>query len=191
MKSYVHYISRLASETEKLLYPLKIEGGEMKVDPEHYREFIKSLGHVFRNALDHGIEAPKERVARGKDEQGRITSRFFLMNNSLVVEISDDGQGIDWKKLKEKAEEAGISLHTPGEIEQFIFPDISSTKKTLSQLWGRGVGLAVCEGRGREVRRRDDPGESTFRGDHLLLPPSLEERELSLCPAPLNTCSIS
>ena len=73
LKSYTDYVNSLAERLGKQIQTLEITGGEMQVDTEKYSDFAKSLTHIFRNALDHGIEAPEERMAAGKDEFGNIT----------------------------------------------------------------------------------------------------------------------
>ena len=113
---------------------------------DEFKPFAKSLIHVIRNSVDHGIESPEERVTEGKDEQGRILLCISDNPDSLIIEIADDGRGIDTHKLKEKAITGGFK--TPSELEsddaimELLFQDYLSTKEEVSDLSGRGVGLS-------------------------------------------------
>ncbi len=132
LTAYPEYIKRLSNQMEKMVYPLRIEGGEMPVDPDRYRDFIKTLGHVFRNAVGHGIESPDIRIAAGKDERGSIKCRVHENNSQIIVEIEDDG--------------CGLPLSNPGEdINRLIFEDQFTTKQNACNLSGRGMGLAAVK----------------------------------------------
>ncbi len=158
LKGYPAYLARLSEREDKLVYPLEIEGGEMKADPDIYRDFVKVLGHVFRNALDHGIEPPEERIASGKDKQGRIGCRVFQTDNLLTVEISDDGCGLP------------ISGQDH-DINCLIFEDNYSTKAAISDLSGRGAGLGAVkdavEKLGGSIDVVSTPGRGTTFRFHL------------------------
>ncbi len=177
LKAYPDYIKRLSSQTEKLICPLEIEGGNINVDLELYRDFVKSLGHIFRNALDHGIEPPEERVAAGKNERGKIHCRVSQKNGCLIVKISDDGRGIPIEKIREKALQINMpSFAVPDseqELLQLIFEDQFSTQETLSDLSGRGVGLSAVKSEveklGGSVEVNSRPGEGTTFSFYLPL----------------------
>ncbi len=152
LKAYPEYINRLCSGQEKLIYPLEIEGGEVKADLEFYRDFIKALGHVFRNALDHGIEDPEERVVAGKDPRGRITCRVQKSEEGdLVVEIGDDGRG--------------LSRPGPGkDVTELIFKDHFSTTRNVTELSGRGVGLPAVKQEVEKLGGRMKVNSKTGKG---------------------------
>lgn len=153
LKGYPAYVNRLSNQMEKFIYPLEIEGGEMRVDLEVYRDFARSLGHVFRNAIEHGIESPEERALAGKKEYGHITCRLSSESDWIVVEIADDGQGISMERLEEKALEIeGLSPQSLSQEDllHLIFLEGCSTEEEVSHLSGRGVGLSVVK---REVER--------------------------------------
>lgn len=178
LKPYTHYLNRLSSETEKLIYPLEIQGGELKVDPEYYRDFVKSLGHVFRNAVDHGIELPEERVAKGKNKRGTIKSRIFQEDGQLVVEIADDGQGIQVEKLMGQGR--GRTGEIPNsKLQELIFQENFTTQEDPTQISGRGVGLVVVkeevEKLGGRIQLESQPGKGTCFSFYL---PQQEEEDL-------------
>jgi two-component system chemotaxis sensor kinase CheA len=113
-----------------------------------YQQFFKSLVHIFRNSVDHGIENGYERLEHEKPEYGTISCDIKKENNFLVIKISDDGKGIDIEKIKNLAISKGI--YTIDEVKQLseqeilliIFQDTFSTSETITDISGRGVGLA-------------------------------------------------
>jgi two-component system, chemotaxis family, sensor kinase CheA len=156
VQGYVDYCQKLASQMGKMIQDFSVEGGKVFVDPEMYRDFIKALGHIFRNILEYGIENPEERIEHGKPELGKIRFRIKEENEDLLFLIADDGAGIDMMKLKKKALEIGqktkeeLSNMTEQEILQLIFEPGFSTKDEVSEISGRGVGLFAVK---EEVKR--------------------------------------
>lgn len=140
---------RLAERLEKELAPVEVEDNNVRVAPEIYNPFTKSLIHLFRNAVDHGLEGPEERLERGKEEEGHLRCRTFMEDDRIIVEIDDDGRGLDLEALRRKGVAAG--LFTPEQaaaldeaaLRLLIFEDEFSTKEEVSELSGRGVGLAA------------------------------------------------
>lgn len=151
LKAYPEGVARLAERSGKQIYPVEVKGGEFLVDFDKYYEFSKSLIHIFRNMLDHGIETPDDRIAMDKDELGLISCSIELVDNFIDIKISDDGYGIDIEKVKIKAVENGIynkeeiqSL-SQEDVVSLIFLPMFSTKDEVSELSGRGVGLAAVK----------------------------------------------
>ncbi len=149
MKDYPEYFATMADKLEKLVNPLVIEGGEFLVETERYYSFAKSLGHIFRNMLDHGIESVEERIALNKIEYGKVSCVVDTVDNQIVVTIRDDGRGLDIQKIRRVSIEKGIHSEekinnlTDEEIVPLIFADNFSTKTEVTELSGRGVGLAA------------------------------------------------
>jgi PAS domain S-box-containing protein len=162
-KVYQEYVSRIAAREGKMVYPLEIEGGEMRADPERYRNFIRNLGHIFRNAVDHGIEIPEERIAAGKDISGRITCSVIEDKGCLVVTVSDDGSGLACLEIEAVPESfKGTAL------VDIIFEDGYSTVQKASDLSGRGIGMSAIKSAvdklGGSVEVSSVPGKgTTFR----------------------------
>lgn len=150
-KSYSDYTIKLADRMNKMIRPVEIEGGEFLVDFEKYKEFSKTLIHVFRNIIDHGIESPEERIEKGKSEYGKINCKIETINNNIKLAISDDGYGVDIEKVKEKAikqhlyTEEEISNMVDEQLLNIIFEDNISTKDSVSDLSGRGIGLSAVK----------------------------------------------
>jgi two-component system, chemotaxis family, sensor kinase CheA len=140
----------LGRETGKNVQ-LIIEGGESTVDKQILEDLKDPLMHIIRNSIDHGIETKEERAKAGKSEIANIYLIGKTLSDTVIIEISDDGKGIDAEKIKEKAIQKG--LYTQDEIEQFdtrkiyniIFHHGFSTKSEVSNLSGRGVGMDVVK----------------------------------------------
>lgn len=132
--------------------------------------FCKTLIHLFRNAVDHGIETPDERLDAGKEEQGRLACQIDGQNGWIMISISDDGRGIDAEKLLAKANHLGIICQD--DPSRLIFEDGFSTKEQVSALSGRGVGLsavkAECKKLGGYIDIETTIGQGTVF--HFFLP---------------------
>ena len=130
---------------------LIIEGEDTELDKSIIEEIGDPLVHMIRNAIDHGIEPPEERKKLGKPEEGTIWLRAYNEGNMIVIEIKDDGRGMDPEKLKKKAIEKGII--TPQEAENMsdkeafmlIFKPGFSTAEKVTNVSGRGVGMDVVK----------------------------------------------
>jgi two-component system, chemotaxis family, sensor kinase CheA len=128
---------------------LVIEGEDTELDKSVIEDLLDPLMHSVRNALDHGVETPEERVAAGKNEVGTVLLKASNEGNMIVIEIADDGKGIDIEAVRAKAVERGI-IHPDKaltEVEAFnlIFDAGFSTAKKITNISGRGVGLDVVK----------------------------------------------
>ena len=130
---------------------LIIKGEETELDKSIIEEIGDPLMHMIRNAVDHGIEPPEERVAKGKPEVGTVELKAYNEGNQIVIEISDDGKGMDPEVLKQKALEKGIISEKEAEMmsdkEAFmlIFKPGFSTAAKVTNVSGRGVGMDVVK----------------------------------------------
>ncbi|XVU24039.1 chemotaxis protein CheA [Actinoplanes sp. CA-054009] len=126
---------------------LVMEGEDTMADKDVIEALADPLVHLVRNSLDHGIELPAERTAAGKQAQARITLSAVADGDAVLVEIADDGRGIDPVKVKRKAYEKGLiseeELESMGEVEavELVFRAGFSTADQVSDLSGRGVGM--------------------------------------------------
>lgn len=143
-------IRDLSKELNKNLN-LNITGDETELDKSILEEIGDPLIHIIRNACDHGIETIEERKMLNKSEEGTINLKAYYEGNNIVIEISDDGKGIDKDIVKLKALENGLILEkdldslSDKEIFNFIFSPGFSTVKTVSNISGRGVGMDVVK----------------------------------------------
>ncbi len=128
---------------------LKIDGDQTEVDKTLLESLGDPLVHLVRNAVDHGIESADERRANGKPESGNMTLRAFHQSGSLVIEVSDDGSGMNPERLIAKAVEKGIisagTRLSTEEACQLVFKPGFSTKSLVTDVSGRGVGLDVVK----------------------------------------------
>lgn len=128
---------------------LIIEGGETTADKHILEEMKDPLMHMVRNAIDHGIETPEEREQKGKSPVGSIWLRAYRTATNIVIEVTDDGQGLDIEAIKRTAIKRGICredelvVMTPAQIRLLIFSSGFSTRSLITDVSGRGVGLDV------------------------------------------------
>lgn len=127
---------------------LEILGEETEVDKGIIEHISDPLMHLVRNALDHGIETPEERIVKGKDKKGTITLEAKNEGSDVIIIIKDDGKGLNKDKIRRKAAEAGLlpegtDQMTDKEIFNLIFLPGFSTKDNISEYSGRGVGMDV------------------------------------------------
>ncbi|MBA5686259.1 chemotaxis protein CheA [Rugamonas apoptosis] len=128
---------------------LTIEGAETEVDRVVVDSLYDPLVHMLRNALDHGVESPEERVAAGKSTKSYISLKAWQEANSVMIVLQDDGKGMDPIKLRQKALQKGLisesSQLTPDDCFQLVFLPGFSTKEVASSVSGRGVGMDVVK----------------------------------------------
>ncbi len=130
---------------------LRIEGEETEVDKTVIEQIGDPLVHIIRNSIDHAIEPRTERIAMGKPERGVILIRASQKGNQIIIEVSDDGRGIDVEKVKRKAVEKGLiseqeasALGWEGAVNLIFMPGLS-TNDVATELSGRGVGMDVVK----------------------------------------------
>ena len=126
---------------------LLLEGEDVEVDVSVIEHLKDPLTHMIRNALDHGIELPETRKARGKDPCGAISLKAFHAGANIVIQVSDDGAGLDRKKIMERANLIGTVAEpeklADQELYRMIFEPGFSTAEAVTDLSGRGVGMDV------------------------------------------------
>ena len=130
---------------------LNIEGEDTELDRSIIDELADPLVHLIRNAVDHGIEKPDKREEKGKSRTGIVEIRAYQKGSEIMIEIEDDGRGLDGEKIARKAVEKGLAAQE--EIEnmeseeklQYIFEPGFSTSENTSQVSGRGVGMDVVK----------------------------------------------
>ncbi|OHD75779.1 MAG: hypothetical protein A2V99_00835 [Spirochaetes bacterium RBG_16_67_19] len=130
---------------------LSISGGETEIDRSLVEAVSDPLTHLIRNSLDHGIETVEERISRGKPATGRISISAQQRGGKIVIEVADDGRGLDLDRIRQVAQAAPET--TDAELINFIFQPGFSTRQSVSELSGRGVGLDVVATRVKENLR--------------------------------------
>ncbi|MCB1986307.1 MAG: Hpt domain-containing protein [Burkholderiales bacterium] len=144
---YPRVVRDLAAKLDKKV-ELKTVGEGTELDKGLIEKIADPLTHLVRNSLDHGIESPEKRIAAGKLAKGTITLRAFHQGGSIIIEVGDDGAGLNREKIMAKAMERGISVHdgmTDQEVWMLIFEAGFSTAEQVTDVSGRGVGMDVVK----------------------------------------------
>ncbi len=166
----------ISSKLDKKIV-LKLVGENTEVDKAVVELINDPLVHLIRNSLDHGIEMPIDRIAAGKPETGTIELKAYHRGGHIVIEIIDDGRGLDKEKLLAKAIEKGLieenNLLTEKQIFELIFMPGFSTAEQLTDISGRGVGMDVVrrniQSLGGNIEIISELGKGTTIAIHLPL----------------------
>jgi two-component system, chemotaxis family, sensor kinase CheA len=127
---------------------LKISGEGTELDRGLIEKISDPLTHLVRNAIDHGLETPQERIAAGKSPVGTVSLRASQRGGHIVIEVSDDGRGLDRERILERAAQRGIRIAPDApdaEVWQLVFEAGFSTAAEVTELSGRGVGMDVAK----------------------------------------------
>ena len=140
-------IVRKISREQGKKVDLKLYGADTELDKLIIEDIADPMMHIVRNSIDHGIETPEQRRAVGKNEKGTITLSSFQKGNHVVIQMEDDGAGIDVARVKQKAIKLGV-ISSPDDVNdrealELIFRPGFSTNETVSEISGRGVGMDV------------------------------------------------
>ena len=132
----------------RLNKPLQVhlEHDHTRLAAEPFATLWSSLAHALRNALDHGIESSEERLAQGKPPSGHLWLRAYQEGSDLVVEVEDDGAGVDWEAVRARAQAAGLPAECKADLVAALFGGGMSTRQHVTQISGRGVGVGALSG---------------------------------------------
>ncbi len=144
-----------------------VRGGDTELDRSVVQQLVDPLLHLVRNAVDHGIEAPAERAAGGKSEHASLVLEAVQLGSEVIIDVSDDGRGIDVAAVRERAAQLGADVSRMGSDESLslVFGSGLSTARRVSDVSGRGVGLDAVRAGVEAVRGRIEvdstPGHGT------------------------------
>ncbi|SEQ94640.1 two-component system, chemotaxis family, sensor kinase CheA [Nitrosomonas sp. Nm51] len=144
---YPRVVRDVAAKLDKKV-ELKTVGEGTELDKGLIEKIADPLTHLVRNSLDHGIESPEKRIAAGKMAKGTITLRAFHQGGNIVIEVGDDGAGLNREKIMTKAKERSIAVHegmSDQEVWMLIFEPGFSTAEQVTDVSGRGVGMDVVK----------------------------------------------
>jgi HPt (histidine-containing phosphotransfer) domain-containing protein len=174
MWSWPHASERLARLRAEAEYVARRLGKVVRVDvihhglripPGYLESFWPTLVHAVRNAVDHGVETPSERAERGKPSQACVRLTTLQSDDAFVIEVEDDGRGIDGEALRRAAERRGQDVSGNASLIDLIFAEGVSSRTEVTELSGRGIGLsaarATCEAEGGSVRVETAEGRGT------------------------------
>lgn len=137
----------------------------VRLDATRFRPFWTAFSHAVRNAVDHGIEQPSERLVAGKPERGQIQLVTELRDGSVVIEVRDDGRGIDWEAVRTRARAASLPCATHDDRVAALLSDGITTRTDVTTTSGRGVGLSAlreaCTSAGGRIEIDSEHGRGT------------------------------
>ncbi|MFN9306418.1 MAG: chemotaxis protein CheA [Planctomycetota bacterium] len=159
----------------------QVAGGETQIDKRVADELVNPLVHVLRNAVDHGLEPADQRRKVGKSERGHVAVRSFQRGSSVVIEVRDDGAGIDPARVLAKAVDLGLvtreeaAVMAPQEAQRLIFAPGFSTAKQVTEVSGRGMGMDIVAAAIKKLRGSLDLRSEVGVGTTITvqLPPSM------------------
>ncbi len=124
---------------------VELKHNDLRVPPGPWAPFWSVFSHVLNNAVDHGLESDEERQSANKPVPGAMELSIVATGHEIVVEVRDDGSGIDWDLVREQAAARQLPCRTRADLERALFSDRFTTRDHVSQVSGRGVGLAAVE----------------------------------------------
>jgi two-component system chemotaxis sensor kinase CheA len=151
---------------------LKLIGEDTELDKGLIERLADPLNHLVRNCIDHGIELPEQRLVAGKLETGEITLRASHQGGAIIIEVSDDGAGLNRAKLLAKATERGVELPehpSDKEVWQLIFAPGFSTAAEVTDISGRGVGMDVVRRNIEQMNGRVDIDSALGHGTRITI----------------------
>jgi len=179
IKSTFQKMTRLVRDLSKKMgkeVVLNMKGEETEIDRNMVEEIYEPLVHMVRNSIDHGIEVPEERTRVGKDPTGTILIAAEQKGGNIVIDIEDDGRGLDSKRIREKAIERGIISASDqldeGAIFDLIFHPGFSTNDKVTEVSGRGVGMDVVKKCVERLRGKMEVSSQFGKGSsfHMKIP---------------------
>lgn len=168
---YDEMMLRLAERQGKKLNPIEFSGVSLTLPGQIYNSLFGTFVHLFRNIVDHGLESPEARLQAGKSESGRVRVYCSEIRSKdrkyVLLEVADDGRGIDPQVIRNKLENSGRSTAKESDLEviQHIFESQFSTRQEVTEISGRGVGLDAVkfevEKLGGKIWVESTPGTGT------------------------------
>ncbi len=154
----------------------EIKGEKTEIDKSIIEKLMDPISHMIRNSLDHGIEDPEERKAKGKSEKGKLSISAYYEKGEVVIEVRDDGRGIDTEKILEKIKKEKLvddwQILSKEELFSYILGMGFSTKEKATEVSGRGVGMDIVSKQVRELSGRIeiDSEKDEYTSMKLIMP---------------------
>lgn len=171
-RRFQRMVRDLAFQQEKLIQVV-IKGIDTELDKEVIEHITDPMKHIIRNCVDHGIEPPEERTAKGKKSEGIVEFRAYQREGKIYIEIRDDGRGVDLEAIRQKAVREGLikSDHETSEaaLLKLIFKPGFSSLVTITELSGRGVGMDVVKTRIEQLGGTIDVHTEKDKGTTFIL----------------------
>jgi two-component system, chemotaxis family, sensor kinase CheA len=176
IKQTFQRMSRLVRDLAKnsgKLVAIELEGEDTEIDRNMVDEIYNPMVHMVRNSIDHGLERPEERIALGKSEKGLICLKAYHRGGCIVIEITDDGRGLNKERILAKAVQNGIIQSVDGltdlEVCRLIFHPGLSTADKVTDISGRGVGMDIVKCAVEKLRGKIDIESTSGQGTTFAL----------------------
>jgi two-component system chemotaxis sensor kinase CheA len=166
LEHFAEQARRIGARLGKSL-DVRVQGNGLRLDPTRWAGFWSSFIHAVRNAADHGLESPLERVAAGKAEPCTIRLSTYERAGRFVVEIADDGRGIDWPLVAVKAAALGLPVDTEQDLQAALFLGGVSTASQVTDISGRGIGMGALRAATLDLRGEMEIETELGRGTTL------------------------
>jgi two-component system chemotaxis sensor kinase CheA len=165
LEHFAERAQQLARRLGKAELDIELRDNDVRIDGDRFAPLWSALIHTVRNAVDHGIEPATVRLARGKPARARMVFSTELQGGELVIEIRDDGSGIDWAAVAERATAMGLPAANRRDLIDAMLGQGLSTASEITQTSGRGLGMsalrATCAELGGRVELASEPGSGT------------------------------
>ncbi len=167
-------MARDIAKREKKLVNLRITGSETELGMDQVERIAEPLAHLIRNAIDHGIESPEDRILMGKPEEANVAINVYCEGKNVVIRVSDDGRGIDFDKIKNKAVEFGydegkVESMDQGDLLTLIFLNGLTTQENANTISGRGVGMDIVRQSVSELNGSIQVNSSPGQGSEFIM----------------------
>jgi two-component system chemotaxis sensor kinase CheA len=166
LRRLAEYAQGLAERLGKSPICVQVESNDVRLDSDEWSAFWRTLVHVVRNAIDHGLLSAEERAQAGEAGEGKLVLRSEMRAGLLRIEVQDNGRGVDWKRVAEAARRKGLPADTREDLEHALFADSVTTNDEVTLTSGRGVGLSavrqICDATGGRVRVESTGGGTRF-----------------------------
>jgi two-component system chemotaxis sensor kinase CheA len=144
---------------------VSVQSEDVRLCAQTWAPVWSSMTHLIRNAIDHGLETVDERTELGKPPVGELVLRTAVSDGRTLIEVRDDGRGVQWDRVREKARQRNLPANTPEELVEALFADGLSTRETVTEISGRGVGMSAVReavlGLGGVIEVESQPGQGT------------------------------
>jgi two-component system chemotaxis sensor kinase CheA len=165
LRHFQEQAKRIAARLDKAHVRVEIEDHGVRLDHQTWAQFWHALIHALRNSLDHGLESLEERAELGKATPATLTLRTYEEREKLVIEVADNGRGIDWVAVKKRADSVGLTTNSALSLERALFVDGVSTAERVTDISCRGVGmgalLAAAQALGGDLSVQSEFGAGT------------------------------
>jgi two-component system, chemotaxis family, sensor kinase CheA len=182
-------LSALSAKLGKASLEIDTAGGDIRLPVARFAPFWSVLSHVVRNVADHGLQSEDERASTGKSPHNRVSLVARTEGGQVVIEISDDGYGVDWEDVAKRAAALGLPFSSPADLRDALFASKFSTTSRVSSTSGRGIGMGAVRQVCRELGGSCELESQRHHGSKLTCRLALRATAVDSVHAPTNGSS--